>query len=104
MDIAVAYCRSRQAYSSGGCTGMAVFAYGGTGFPFNAIPGREWTHPKSGYYTDENGRASLAIPECGWNAIGSTVSARVPQVRFGIATWLLDQFELGLRMKKIPAA
>jgi hypothetical protein len=36
----VACGRSRQAYSSGGCTGMA--AHGGfTGFPFNDIPDRE---------------------------------------------------------------
>jgi hypothetical protein len=40
---------------------MAASACGVTGFPFNAIPGREWTHPKRGYYTDEQGRASLAM-------------------------------------------
>jgi hypothetical protein len=40
---------------------MAVIAGGGTGFPFNAIPGREWTHPRSGYYTDEEGLASIAV-------------------------------------------
>jgi hypothetical protein len=33
-------CRSRQAYSSGGCTGMAAFG-SFTGFPFNARPGRD---------------------------------------------------------------
>jgi hypothetical protein len=35
--IAVAYTRSRQAYSSGGCTGVAS-RRSFTGFPFNAIP------------------------------------------------------------------
>jgi hypothetical protein len=38
-----------------GCAPSSV-----TGFPFNAIPGREWAHPRSRYYTDEGGGASFA--------------------------------------------
>jgi hypothetical protein len=41
LHRAVAYCRSRQAYSSGGCAGMSIHVNRGTGFPFHLSP-RPW--------------------------------------------------------------